>query len=207
MPAEMIEAYPDTVNYKAVKRAVEILRNDGVIVYPTDTIYGLGADLFSKKAMNRIMRIKHESIKKPLSFILPDLKDIATYANVPDYAYRIMRRVVPGPYTFVLPATRDVPKMLLYNRKQVGIRIPDAPLALAIIEELGNPILSTSVPIEDDLTYHTDPQEIFKLYGHDLDLIIDAGISFINPSTIVDFTVNPPEILRKGAGDVKALNY
>lgn len=206
MAAEIITVYKDTPHQRTVNRVVEVLKDGGVIVYPTDTIYGLGADLYNKKALERIIRLKYNQTSKPLSFILSDLKDISKYANVPDFAYKIMRRVTPGPYTFILNRTKEVPNLLVWKRKTVGIRIPDAPFAIKIVETLGHPILSTSVPSEDN-GYHTDPEEIAQKYGNDIDLILDAGILFNNPSTVVDFTNNEPEIIRYGAGDVDALNY
>jgi len=207
MAAEIITVYVDTPHQRTINKVVDVLKKGGIIVYPTDTIYGLGASLYNKKAMERILRIKKQTTNKPLSFILPDLKDISTYANVNDFAYKIMRRVTPGQYTFVLNATKEVPKLLLHKRKTVGIRIPDAHFALKIVEELGHPILSTSVPEGDDEGYHTDPIEIAEKYGNEIDLILDAGVMFNNPSTIVDFTNENPEILREGAGDIDALNY
>ena len=207
MSAEIIKVYVDTPHNRTINRVVDVLKSGGVIVYTTDTIYGLGADLYNKKAMEKILRIKKQTSNKPLSFILPDLKAISTYANVSDYAYKIMRRVTPGQYTFVLNATKEVPKLMLYKRKTIGIRIPDAPFALKIVAELGHPILSTSVPEGEEEGYHTDPLEIAENYGNDIDLILDAGVMFNNASTIVDFTQNEPEIIRDGAGDIDALYY
>ncbi len=204
MAAQMVRVYPDTPHHKVVRETVEALKRDGVIVYPTDTVYGLGADLYSKKAMEKILRIKKAEGRKPLSFILHNLKDIARYAIVPDYAYKIIRRVTPGPYTFVLKATKNTPRYLLHKQKTVGIRIPDAPLALAIVEELGRPVLSSSVP-DSDAGFHTDPQAIFDAYGAQIDKILDGGVAYNNPSTIVDFSGEYPEIIREGAGDIDAL--
>jgi len=203
--AEIIKVFIDTPHLRIIKKAVECIKDGGIIVYPTDTIYGLAADLYNKKAMEKIKKIK-KSEKKLLSFILPDLKEISKYAIVPDYAYKSMRRVTPGPYTFVLDATKEVPKLLLFNRKTVGIRIPDAPFALKLLEELGNPLLSTSVPHGEN-GYHTDPYEIKMKYENEIDMILDAGVMFNNPSTVVDFTGPEPLILRHGAGDIEALNY
>ncbi len=203
---EILKVYRENPHLRHINKAVVCIKRGGVIVYPTDTIYGLGADLNNKKALERILKIKKESLNKPLSFILPDLKDIATYANVDDYAYKIIKRVTPGPYTFVLRATKQVPKLMLYKRTTVGVRIPDAPIALALTQELGNPILSTSVPIDEN-RYHTDPIQIADNYKNEIDLILDAGILFNNPSTVVDLTGDFPEIIREGAGDIDALNY
>lgn len=206
MPVEIRAIYTDNPQPRLIQHAVSVLKEGGIIVYPTDTIYGLGVDLFNKNAMGRIFRIKQTSNHKLLSFICPDLKDIATWANVPDYAYKIMRRVTPGPYTFVLPATKQVPKTLLQKRKTVGIRIPDSQVAIALADGLGRPILSTSVPQGTD-GYYTDPEEIMNQYKYEIDLILDAGVTFNQPSTIVDFTSEEPGILRAGAGSIEALYY
>ena len=163
-------------------------------------------NLYNKKAMERIHRIKKVSSNKPLSFILPDLKDISKYAILDDYAFKIIRRVTPGAYTFILKATKQVPKLMLYKRTTVGIRIPDAPIALKLVESLGYPLLSTSVPLDEN-SYHTDPLKIAENYENDIDLILDAGKLFNNPSTVVDLTGNYPEVIRQGSGDIKALNY
>ncbi|MGD9488213.1 MAG: L-threonylcarbamoyladenylate synthase [Calditrichaceae bacterium] len=206
MAVTVQKVYLENPQPRLIKQAAEVLKNGGVVVYPTDTIYGLGADLFHKQAMERIFRIKKSSNHKLLSFICPDLKDISNWAQVPDYAYKIMRRVTPGSYTFILRASRQVPKILLQKRKTVGIRIPDSPVAIALAKELGRPILSTSVPLGDD-GYYTDPDEIAQRYANEIDLILDAGISFNQPSTIVDFTTEDPQILREGAGNIEALAY
>ncbi len=206
MSAEVQKIYLEHPQKRLLVRAAEILRNGGIVVYPTDTIYGLGIDLFHKKAIERVLRIKKESRHKMLSFILPDLKEIAEWAIVPDYAYRIMRRVVPGPYTFILRATKKVPKLLLSNQKTVGIRIPDSEVAIELVRELGRPILSTSVPQGSD-GFYTDPAEIAERFKNEIDLILDAGIMPNKPSTVVDFSGPEPEILREGAGDVDALAY
>ncbi len=207
MAAEIITVYVNTPHQRTINRVVEVIKKGGIVVYPTDTIYGLGVDLYNKRAMEKILRIKKQKSNKPLSFILPDLKDISKYANISDSAYKIMRKVTPGQYTFVLNATKEVPKLLLHKRKTVGIRIPDAPFALRIVEELGHPILSTSVPEGEDEGYHTDPLEIAEKFGHEIDMVLDAGVLFNNPSTIVDFTSGEPEIIREGAGEIEALGF
>lgn len=206
MPAEIRKIFLDHPQLRLIKYAVDVLKQGGIIVYPTDTIYGLGVDLFNKKSLERIFKIKKTSNHKLLSFICPDLKDIADWAVVPDYAYKIMRRVTPGSYTFVLPASRQVPKTILQKRKTVGIRIPNSIVAIALATELGRPLLSTSVPQGTD-GYYTDPEEIFREYRLEVDLILDAGLSFNKPSTIVDFTSYEPQILRQGSGPVEALYY
>ena len=204
--AEVHKIFPDHPQARLIKHAVEVMKDGGIIVYPTDTIYGLGADLFNKDAMQRILRIKKASKQKLLSFVCPDLKDISNWAVIPNYAYRIMRRVIPGQYTFILRATKQVPKILVQKRKTVGIRIPDFKVIQSLLQELGRPILSTSVPQGED-GYYTDPQEIAHRFNNEIDLILDAGVMFNKPSTIVDFSADEPNILREGSGSIDALYY
>lgn len=191
---------------KLIIHAVEVLKKGGVIVYPTDTIYGLAADILNKDAVSRIFKIKKVSRHKLLSFIFADFSDIADWAHIPNRAYRIMRRVLPGKYTFVLPAAREVPRSVfhLQKRRTVGVRIPDSPVTRNLVTHLGRPMLSTSVPRGSD-DFFTNPQEIADQYRYQVDIILDKGIMPNIPSTVVDFSVNPPEILREGAGDVSAL--
>jgi tRNA threonylcarbamoyl adenosine modification protein (Sua5/YciO/YrdC/YwlC family) len=191
---------------KLLIHAAEILKKGGVIVYPTDTIYGLAADIMNKEAVSRIFKIKKVSRQKLLSFIFADFEDIANWAHIPNGAYRVMRRVLPGKYTFILPASREVPRSLfnIQKRRTVGVRIPDSRVARSLVNHLGRPMLSTSVPKGSD-DFFTNPQEIADQYKFQVDLILDKGIMPNIPSTVVDFTVNPPEILREGAGDINAL--
>ena len=184
--------------------AVDILKKGGVIVYPTDTIYGLAADILNKEAVFKIFKIKKVSKQKLLSLIFSDLKGVADWALIPNGAFRLMKRVLPGPYTFILPASKGLPKSIAQNRTTMGIRVPDAEVARKLVEELGRPLLSASVPKGAD-DYFTDPKEIAENYSHEIDLILDGGIMPTMPSTVVDFTVDPPEILREGAGDIDAL--
>jgi tRNA threonylcarbamoyl adenosine modification protein (Sua5/YciO/YrdC/YwlC family) len=204
MAVEIEHVYLENPQPRLIARAVEILKNDGIIVYPTDTLYGLGADLFNKNAMNRILRIKKASNHKLLSFICPDLKDISNWALISNDAYKVMKRVTPGPYTFILRASKQVPKILLQKRKTVGIRIPDSPTALLLLKELGRPLLSTSVPQGED-GYYTDPQEIAEKYANEIDLILDGGVIFNQPSTVIDFSGSEPQIVREGAGSIEDL--
>jgi len=206
MAIEIQKIYFDHPQPRLIKRAVDILKKGGIIVYPSDTIYGIGVDLFNKNAMQRVLQLKKASNNKLLSFICPDLKEISKWAIVPDYAFKVMRRVIPGPYTFVLKATRQIPKMMIQKRKTVGVRFPDSAVTKAILEELDRPILSTSVPMGAD-GYYTDPTEIRDMFKNEIDLILDAGVMFNQPSTIVDFTGDEPQILRHGAGDIEALSY
>ena len=197
-----IEIHPTHPQPRRIHQVVEILRRGGVIVYPTGTVYGLGCDIHQKKAVERIYQIRHLKKDHPLSFMCPDLSNIARYAHVDDFAYRIMKRLVPGPYTFVLRATREVPKLLVRKQKTVGIRVPDAPVALALLQELGSPIVSTSATFDGEVL--NDPDELHARFHH-VDAFVDAGWGGIEPSTIVDLTGNEAVVLREGAGPVDVI--
>lgn len=197
-----IAIHPTHPQPRKVRQAVEILRQGGVIVYPTGTVYGLGCDIHQKKAVERIYQIRHLKKDHPLSFMCPDLSKIARYAHVDDFAYRIMRRLVPGPYTFVLRATREVPKLLVRKQKTVGIRVPDDPVALALLNELGSPIVSTSAMMDDQVL--NDPDELHARFHH-VDAFVDAGWGGIEPSTVIDLTGDEPLVIREGAGPVDVI--
>ncbi|MCP5101743.1 MAG: threonylcarbamoyl-AMP synthase [bacterium] len=204
MAVEVQQVYVDSPHVKQVRHAVKVLEKGGVIVYPTGTIYGLAADIHNKEAITKILKIKKVSNQKLLSLICPDLREISMWAHVPNNVYRIMRRVLPGKYTFILRPSKEVPKGILQKRKTVGIRVPDSEIARDLATELGRPLLSTSIPKEAD-EFYTDPEEIAERYKYEIDLLLDAGVLPDIPSTVVDFTTDPPEILREGAGDVDAL--
>ncbi len=189
----------DHPHRRLLQHAARILADGGLIVYPTDTIYGLGADLFNKGAMERIFKLKKTSRQKLLSFVCPDLAAVAEWAYLPTSAYRILRRVTPGKYTFVLRASKQVPKILLQKRPTVGIRIPDSPVALGLAQALGRPLLSTSVP-QGEEDFYTDPQEIAAGFRHEIDLVLDAGVLANQPSTIIDLSGPEPALIRRGAG-------
>jgi len=186
---------------RLIRNVVEVLQEGGVIVYPTDTIYGLGCDLFNPEAIRKIHRLKKLDAKKPLSFICSDLKDISRYAYVSNYAYKMMKRLLPGPYTFILKATKMVPKIALTKQNTVGIRIPDNKICLALAKELGHPIISTSVYKPDEGLYN-DPAEIDERYGKQLDRVIDGGLIVAEHSSIIDLTDEAPKVIRQGKGDV-----
>lgn len=197
--ATRLQVNPDHPEPRKIHQAVEILRRGGVIAYPTDTVYGIGCDIFQKKAIEAVYRIKGMREDQPLAFICPDLGDIARYALVTDRAYRIMRSMLPGPYTFILPATREVPRILMMKRRTVGIRVPAHPVAQALLEELGHPIVSTSATWQGEQL--NDPADI-ALYFKQLDLIVDAGWGMLEPSTVIDMTEDQPVVVRQGAGKV-----
>lgn len=206
MAVEVAKIFLEHPQERLIKKAAQVLKDGGIVVYPTDTIYGLGVDLFNKQAMERALRIKKASSHKLMSFLCPDLKDISKWAIVSNEAYKVMRRVLPGPYTFVLKASREIPRSVLQKRKTVGIRIPDSEVAHALLKEMGRPILSVSVPQGAD-GYYSDPQEIAREFQYEIDLILDAGVMFNKPSTVVDFSGDEPHIIREGSGDVDALAY
>lgn len=178
-----------------------MLRSGGVVIYPTDTIYGLGCDIAQPKAVERICRIKGVAPQKAqLSFVCYDLSQLSTYAKqLPTPVYRALKSYLPGPYTFILEASRAVPKILKSKRDTVGIRVPDNTTARLLVQELGNPILSASLPGENVEDY-TDPEVIHDRFATLVDVVIDGGIGGIQPSTIIDYTTAVPEVLRQGAG-------
>ena len=199
----LLTIHPDNPEPRKIKQAVEILQDGGVIAYPTGTVIGFGCDLMNKRGVEKLHQIKGAKKGKRFSFLCPDLSDIARYAHVSDTAYRIMRRLIPGPYTFVLPATREVPKLCQdAKRKTVGIRVPQNPIPLALIRQLGNPIISTSANREGDEWVVNDPEEIHDKFKA-LDLVIDAGMGGMSPSTVIAFDEDGCiEVLREGDGDI-----
>ena len=205
MNSRVVDIILKNPDQRCIDLAVDKLKDGGIICYPTDTVYGLGASIRNKRAIEKISRIKSIANQKLLSFICKDLKDISSYAYVSNHAYKIMRRCLPGPYTFILPATSEAPKRLSQKRRTVGIRIPDSILCKTIVDQLGLPILSTSVPAGPNEILN-DPYEIERRFGDKLDLILNGGILVSKPSTVVDLTNHKPVIIRKGAGDT-ALIY
>jgi len=192
---------PKNPQLRLVRKVIEVLENGGLIAYPTDTVYGLGCDLFNQEAIRKIYRLKKMEGKKPLSFICADLKDISRYAFVSNYAYKMMKKLLPGPYTFILKATKLVPKIAMTKQNTVGIRIPDNKICLTLVKELGHPIISTSV-YKPDETLYSDPAEIEERFGKQLDLVIDGGVIVAEHSSIIDLTDEFPKVIRKGKGDV-----
>jgi len=192
---------PKSPQSRLIRKVVEVLKAGELIGYPTDTIYGVGCDLFNQEAIRKIRRLKKIDGKKPLSFICADLKDISRYAYVSNYAYKMMKRLLPGAYTFILRATKLVPKMVMTKQKTVGIRIPDNKICLALVRELGHPIISTSVYGPDEGLYN-DPNEIEERFGKQLGLVIDGGVIVAEHSSMIDLTNETPRVIREGKGDV-----
>ncbi|RCR70910.1 L-threonylcarbamoyladenylate synthase [Larkinella punicea] len=206
MSAEFLRIHPDTPEERKIRHVVDILRDGGVIIYPTDTIYGLGCDIHNTRAIERIARLKGiKPQKNDFSFICHDLSHIADYAKVSNMAFKMMKRLLPGPYTFILDVSHRVPKILHTNKRTVGIRIPDHSIPRAIVKELGNPIITTTIKDDDDIVqYITDPEIIFERFQHLVDLVIDGGMGGNIPSTIIDATTDDFEIVRRGLGEIEA---
>jgi tRNA threonylcarbamoyl adenosine modification protein (Sua5/YciO/YrdC/YwlC family) len=186
---------------RLIRRVVDVLRRGGVVTYPTDTVYGIGCDIMNKKAIERVYLLKQRHKSKPFSFICSGLKNISHYAKVSNYAYKTMRRLLPGPYTFILEGSKLVPKIMLTKRKTAGIRVPDNAICLALVEELGNPIITTSATRPDGAIMH-DPSLIDDYYRSRIDMVIDGGSLTGEPSSVISLIGDIPDVIRKGQGDV-----
>jgi tRNA threonylcarbamoyl adenosine modification protein (Sua5/YciO/YrdC/YwlC family) len=197
----LISINQDNPQPRHIRQIAEKIRNGAVICYPTDTVYGIGCDIFNQKAIKKIFQIKKRAKHKPFSFMCSGLKNVNDYGHVSNMAYRIMKKALPGPFTFVLSASKLVPKIMITKQKTVGIRVPDNNICLALIEELGNPILTTSAILDKEDAPLSEAYEFDELLGNMVDLVIDGGMVFPDPSTIVSFTGDEPEILRQGKGD------
>jgi tRNA threonylcarbamoyl adenosine modification protein (Sua5/YciO/YrdC/YwlC family) len=199
----LLRINPYNIDDRLISQVVKCLKKGGVIIYPTDTVYTLGCDLTHRDAYERVCKLKDIKDKKAnFSIVCYDLSHISDFTNsVPTPVYKMMKRSLPGPYTFILNGNQHLSKIYGYNKKTVGIRVPDNPIARAIVDELGAPILSASIKNDDTiLEYITDPQEIYELYDHKVDIVIDGGIGGNIPSTIIDYTGEEPFLLREGAG-------
>ena len=197
----LISINPINPQKRLIRKIVEIIRNGGIVAYPTDTVYGIGCDIMNKKAIARVYQIKQRPKSKPFSFICSDLKNISYYAKVSNYAYKTMRRLLPGPFTFILEGSRQVPKMMLTKRKTAGIRVPEHAICHEIVSELGNPVISTSAT-EPDGTIMSHPSLIHDFFGTRLDAVIDGGPVSGQPSSVISLIDDIPEVIRQGQGDV-----
>ena len=191
---------------RLIGKAVEVLQHGGIIIYPTDTVYGIGCSIENKNAIEKIYLIKRQCEDKPFSFVCSDLTHISSYAHVSNAAFKIMKRLIPGPYTFILPAQRmkNLPKILVSKRKTVGIRVPASPTALALVHALGHPVLSTSVTSPDGEILN-DPDEIGQQFKNRVEMILDSGPLVSEPSTVIDLTGNEAEVIRYGSGSIELL--
>ena len=204
--ARFIEVHPDNPQPRRVTEIVETIREGGLIAYPTDSSYAFGCHIGDKRAMDRIRRIRRTDKNHNFTLVCSDLSEISTYARVDNWAYRMLKAMTPGPYTFILPATREVPKRLQHpKRRTIGLRVPDHPLVRAVLQELGEPIMSSTLLLPGDDLPLTDPHDIEERIGHEIDLVIDAGPTGIEPTSVIDLSEDRVEVLRVGRGDVSAL--
>ena len=197
----LVSVHPDNPQERIIKQIADCLKDGGVVIYPTDTVYGLGCDIFQPKAVERICRIKGiDPEKANLSFICSDLSDLSKYArSITTPQYRFIKQYIPGPFTFILPASKEVPKILKSKKNTIGLRVPDHNITHAIAAALGHPILSSSLP-GDMVEEYTDPELIFKKFNKLVDMVVDGGIGGMEYSTVVDMTDEQPEIIRQGLG-------
>ncbi len=191
---------PENPQPRLIKQVVDCLKQGGVIIYPTDTTYGIGCDIFQRKAVKRIFQIKQRDQRKPFSFICRDLAEVSTYAQVSNYAFKVMKRHLPGAYTFVLDATKIVPDSLSTKQKTVGVRIPENAICQAIVNELGHPLVTTSANSSGDNTLQ-DPRDINDILGQQVDYVVDGGIYLNEASTVISLLDDRIVILRQGSGD------
>lgn len=204
MPAEYIHIHPENPEERKILHVVAALREGAVVIYPTDTIYGMGCDIHNARAVERVARIKGiKPQKNDFSFICHDLSHIADYARVDNAAFKLMKRLLPGPYTFILEANNHVPKLLNTNKKTVGIRVPNHAIPRRLVQELGNPIITTSIKDDDEIVaYPTDPEIIFERFQHLVDIVIDGGYGGNVPSTIIQAIGSRVDVIREGLGAV-----
>jgi tRNA threonylcarbamoyl adenosine modification protein (Sua5/YciO/YrdC/YwlC family) len=200
----LLKINPINPQERLIKRVVEHLKKGGIIAYPTDTFYGIGCDIMNKKAIERVYQIKQRQKNIPFSFICSDLKHISIYAKVSNYAYRTMKRLLPGPYTFILEGSRLVPRIMLTKRRTAGIRVPDHQICLSLTKALGNPILSTSATLPDGNVL-SDPSLIHERLNLQHDIVIDGGTTPGRPSSVISLMDDYPEVLREGLGNIGSL--
>ena len=199
----LVKIYVQNPSEKELKRVVEALERDGVVIYPTDSVYAFGCSLRSARAIERLRRLRGRS-EDSLSVVFYDIAQVAEYCRVDNAAFRILKRNLPGPFTFILPASSRVPDKALERRRTIGVRIPSHPVARAVVEALGCPMITASVKDDDEVVeYTTDPELIEERYGREVSLVIDGGIGDNVPTTVVDLTGDEPEILREGKGDLQ----
>ncbi len=206
MSAEFIKLYEENPDRRQIDKIVKVIRDGGLIIIPTDTIYALSCDIYNGKALERLRILKGTKSKSlNYSFICQDLSHISEFAKVDTPTFKLMKKALPGPYTFILPATSSVPKILNVKKKTIGIRVPDNSIPRAIVSGLGNPIISTSIHSDDVHEYATDPEEIFDEFQNLVDIVIDGGYGDVKASTVIDYTGPEPEVVREGKGELEIL--
>lgn len=203
--SQLFQIHPDNPQLRLIRGAVDILREGGVVVYPTDSCYALGCHIGDKKAMEQMRRIRQIDDKHDFTLLCRDMAETATYANMDNIAFRLMRNLTPGPYTFILPAMKVVPKRLLTKRKTIGVRVPENPIAMALLEELGEPMLTTTLLLPGEEYPMIDPYEMRDTLGNQVDLVIDGGYCGMEPTTVVELLDDEPKVVRQGKGAVDAL--
>lgn len=204
--SQFLQIHPENPQARLVQRAVEIIRDGGVVVYPTDSGYALGCHIGDKEAMERIRVIRKLDDKHHFTLVCRDLSELSTYAKVDNSAYRLIKRLTPGPYTFLLMATREVPRRLQHaKRKTIGLRVPDNVIVQSLLAALGEPIMSTTLIMPGDELPLTDPYDIREILEHSVDLVIDGGYCGIEPTTVLDLVADPPEVVRLGKGEVQGI--
>lgn len=198
----LLTIHPDDPQDRLIKKVADCLRQGGVIIYPTDTIYGIGCDIYQEKAVEKVCRIKNVDPKKAnFSFICRDLSHLSDFTrNIANPIFRMLKNTLPGPYTYIMDASKEVPRIMKNKKNTIGIRVPANNICAAILEELGHPIMSTSLPMEVDVEYFTDPEIINEQFSHLVDMVIDGGAGHLIPSTVVDCTGDLPQLIREGAG-------
>ena len=197
----LLNINPQNPQPRLIEKVVSMLKQGAVVCYPTDTVYGIGCDIFNQKAVKRIYQIKRRPKQKPFSFMCSSLKNVSEYCHLSNTAYRLMKKMLPGPYTFIIPALKIVPKIMLTKQKTVGIRVPDNSISMALVDGLGNPVLTTSAVIDGDDVPLTNAYELEEQLGKMVDVVIDGGPIFPSPSSIVSLVEEVPVVLRKGKGD------
>ena len=204
--AEFLHIHPQNPEPRKIVQSANVIRDSGLVIYPTDTVYAVGCDLFSRKAIEKLCHFLHiKPNRLNLSFICSDLANISAYVKrLENHVFRILKKTLPGPFTYIFEASSQVPKILGEWKKTVGIRVPDCAIALALVEQLGNPLISASLKREEFPDYLTDPEEIFAAMKNNVDLVIDGGSGGLEPSTVVDFTSGMPVLIRQGLGDFDA---
>lgn len=198
----MLEINPHNPQARLLKQVVKVLESGGVVAFPTDTVYGLGCDIYNKKAIKRVHQIKRVPLTQPFSFICPGITELSQYARVTNYAYKTLRRLLPGPYTFILEGSRQVPKIMLTRRKEVGIRVPDHTICQAMVGLLGHPVISTSATVKKG-EYFMQAWELDEALGNQVDLVVDGGPTPGDLSSVVSLVDDVPEVIREGAGPVE----